>query len=509
MHASTRHRLLRPGDARRWLLLLISTLISILLALFLAVPIARADSPFNDITQLRPQGGGAGAAGDSSSSGAPVLPAMLPGYAELPPPLLLAARSRAALPYAAPQQQQGPQTDPNNPLAWIGLGLNPGKWLLDSVLGAATGMIYSITSVFEVLARFGNGQIVDLNGQITSASNTAFGFLFTTPEALTVSWVGAAGLGSPQALHDIMRQAALSILVIICTYRALFVLTSGMFRDGLVDLLISFLGGLLGIQGAWWFCTLFVRAANLITEQMLSVAFGGGLGNWIPLDPQNYFWSSLSSIQGVSLAIALVTILYWGTLALLAIHALVRIVMVNLMLIVSPFAGLAIATGGGWNYARVWFFRFVELLATPLIWGLTLGFGRALMTGFGVDTQPILGPILAVITMLMVFKAPRMLGFAAQEAVTGARSLWRMSERAAFAGMMGGGAAAGTAAGTAAGASAAGSSGNAPTIYVDMRNAGVVDGQYRQEWDGPSFGAAASRAALPPASAPQIIDGDK
>jgi hypothetical protein len=84
-------------------------------------------------------------------------------------------------------------------------------------------MIYSITAVFEVLARFGNGQIVDLNGQMTSASNTAFGFLFTTPEALTVSWVGAAELGSPQALHDIMRQAALSILVVICTYRALFV----------------------------------------------------------------------------------------------------------------------------------------------------------------------------------------------------------------------------------------------------------------------------------------------
>lgn len=60
MHTSTRHRLLWPGDARRWLLLLISTLISILLALFLAVPIARADSPFNDITQPRPQGGGDG-----------------------------------------------------------------------------------------------------------------------------------------------------------------------------------------------------------------------------------------------------------------------------------------------------------------------------------------------------------------------------------------------------------------------------------------------------------------
>jgi hypothetical protein len=182
----------------------------------------------------------------------------------------------------APLQQAGPQTDPNNPLAWIGLGLNPGKWLIDSVLGATTGMIYSLTSVFEVLARFGNGQIVDLNGQITSASNTAFGFLFTTPESLTVAWAGASGLGSPQALHDIMRQVALSILVIVCTYRAVFVLTGNSFRSGLTDLLITFIGGVAGIQGAWWFCSLFVRAGNIITQAVLQNAFGGGMNNWIP-----------------------------------------------------------------------------------------------------------------------------------------------------------------------------------------------------------------------------------
>jgi hypothetical protein len=80
-------------------------------------------------------------------------------------------------------------------------------------------------------------------------------------------------------------------------------------------------------------------------------------------------------------------------LGILALHAIACIVMVNLMLIVSPLAGLALATGGGWNYARVWFFRFVELLATPLIWGATLGFARALMSGFGVDTHPVLGLI--------------------------------------------------------------------------------------------------------------------
>jgi hypothetical protein len=175
--------------------------------------------------------------------------------------------------------------------------------------------------------------------------------------------------------------------------------------------------------------------------------------------------------------------------------------MVNLMLIVSPFAGLAIATGGGWNYARVWFFRFVELLATPLIWGATLGFARSLMSGFGADTHPILGPILAIFAMAMVFKAPKLLGFAAQEAVTGARTMLRMAERATFASVMAGGAA-----GAAAGAAAA-SSEQAPTMYVDMRGAAAgTSGGSRQEWDGPSFGAPPPQAALPPPAGPTIID---
>lgn len=403
----------------------------------------------------------------------------------------------------APQQQTGPQTNPNNPLAWIGLGLNPGKWLLDSVLGATTGIIYSLASVFEVLGRFGNGQVVDLNGTITTVSDNAFGFLFTTPEDLTIAWAGANGLGSPEAMHNIVRQVALSLLVIVCTYRAVFVLVGNSYRSDLIDLFITFIGGLVGIQGAWWLCGLFVRAANVITRAVLQNAFGAGLNNWIPLDPATYFWSGLSGNQGVSLAVALVTLAYWAILALLALHAIARIVMVNLMLIVSPLAGLALATGGGWNYARVWFFRLVELLATPLIWGVTLGFARSLMSGFGVDTQPILGPILAIFAMCMVFRAPKLLGFAAQEAVTGVRSLARLGERAAFASAVGSSAAAGAAAGAAASSS---SGSNTPTIVIDMRNGSPGGGG---DWDGPSFGAAPTPPSLPPPSGPNIIDQEK
>lgn len=286
-------------DHRRFIRFVGSILISLVLALFLAVPLVHAESPFNDPTRPRPQGGGTGGTELSSPAGtmAP-LPAIPAGFSELPPPLLSPARSLGnAAPALAPFQQQTPETNPNNPLTWIGLGLNPGKWLLDSVLGATTGILYSFASVFEVLGRFGNGQVVDLSGSINSASDTAFNMLFTTPEALTIAWPGANGLGSPQAMHNVIRQVALSLLVVICTYRAVFLLTRNSFRNDLVDLVIAFIGGVAGIQGAWWFCALFVRAGNVITQAVLQNAFGAGLNNWIPLDPATYFWSSLSGIQ--------------------------------------------------------------------------------------------------------------------------------------------------------------------------------------------------------------------
>jgi hypothetical protein len=138
-----------------------SVLLSLVL-LVLAVPAAYAESPFNDPARSRPQGGGTGSSALGANPAAPApFPALPSGAVELPLPLL-AAPGAAVTPVVplAPPQQAGPETNPNNPLAWIGLGLNPGKWLLDSVLGATTGIIYSLASIFEVMGRFGNGQVV-------------------------------------------------------------------------------------------------------------------------------------------------------------------------------------------------------------------------------------------------------------------------------------------------------------------------------------------------------------
>jgi hypothetical protein len=69
-------------------------------------------------------------------------------------------------------------------------------------------------------------------------------------------------------------------------------------------------------------------------------------------------------------------------MCLLVFKAIGRLVFVNLLIIVSPLAGLAVLSSG-WNYARVWFFRFVELLVTPIAWVIVLGYMRNLMGEFG------------------------------------------------------------------------------------------------------------------------------
>lgn len=89
-----------------------SILISLVLMMLIAVPSVYADLPFNDITQPRPQGGGTGSITPAE------LPALPPRFAELPPPLLGPAARPATTGTLAPLQQT-PDTNPNNPLAWM------------------------------------------------------------------------------------------------------------------------------------------------------------------------------------------------------------------------------------------------------------------------------------------------------------------------------------------------------------------------------------------------------
>jgi len=384
------------------------------LILFLCPVPAHADSPFHDVMRLPPQGGGVGM--DHSDAAPAVrsldLPAIPASYRELPPPIDLIQRVQPGAPAPVPPAQGAAGF---SPLAWLGQVFNPGKWLVDSALGSMGAMLASVTGIAEAIGRIGIGQRVDMTGAI-SVWDQPYAFLFTTPEALTIEPRISGAPAAARSLHQIMQQVAISLLAVIVTYRAVFVLIGGdSYREGLTNLLVSTIGAVAGIQGAWWICELMIRGFNLVTGAVMTTALPGGLSNWDLFSPQR-LWGNLATTQGISIVYHVVALIYWVVLAMLVFHAFVRIILVNLMIIVSPLAGLAIATNGAWAYARTWFLRMVELLSTPVIWLITIAFGHSMVNTFGFGADPILGPIFAALTLLMVFRAPQVVGLAVREA---------------------------------------------------------------------------------------------
>jgi hypothetical protein len=312
-------------------------------------------------------------------------------------------------------QQDGP-ADPNNPLEWLDLSYNPGKWLLDSVLGAVSGIILSITSIFQSIAvwAFGPGVAATQTANATALRTTAAasgatiageGIVFTTPTRFTTAPTGA--LSASQTAHGVVMSATLAIMTLVFTFRCIRLITNH-HRQAIVDLAFAFVGGMVMTVGSWGICDLLIKTANVI-----SYAIGQRYTFWdgTMLFP---FADVTSSVTGLYLTTTLVGLCYWGLMVVLAFKAIGRIALVNLLIIVSPITGLGIMSGG-WNYAAIWFFRMIELLVTPIAWLIVIGFLRNMLLAF-TWSSPLIPYALGCYVLYITPKAPEVLGLAAREA---------------------------------------------------------------------------------------------
>ena len=166
-YAHVPHRLIRAS----------ALLLALILACWVAPGgVAHADSPFDDPAFRPPQGGGTSSRAGTTTASIPSIPA---GYTEIPPP-----SSIRNAPAGRPYGQQGPLQNPNDPLAWLQLGFNPGKWLLDSVLGAVSGIILSVAGVFQSLALWGLG--TPDGGGSAASGYISDSIMFSTPLQYTI-----------------------------------------------------------------------------------------------------------------------------------------------------------------------------------------------------------------------------------------------------------------------------------------------------------------------------------
>ena len=303
---------------------------------------------------------------------------------------------------------------PNDPLTWLTITYNPGKWLLDSVLGALSAIILSISSILQSVAIWAFGPAVApstseaLAAHLTAASDTTIageGIVFTTSTRFTTAPTGISS--ATQTAHDIVLKATVSIMVLVFLFRCLQLLTTPSLHEGR-KLAFAFLSSMVMTLGSWGICDLMIKAANIIGAEIgRRYTFWDGT----MLFP---FADVTSSATGLYLTITIIGLCYWGLFVVLVFKAVARIALVNLLIIISPVTGLGVLSGG-WNYAAVWFFRMVELLATPLAWLIVLGFLRNLLLAF-TWSSPLIPYVLSCFVLFITPRAPAILGLAAREA---------------------------------------------------------------------------------------------
>jgi hypothetical protein len=360
-------------------------LLLVALALALTCPTSvAADSPFADLDHLPPMGGGAPRALASAQS-PPVAPALTVPESPI-----------MALPAVQENDNGG---DLSDPLSYLDMRFGPGKWLFESVLGSIAGLLNTVAAVFKTFGLWAvGGPANGAAGYLTDAN-----LIFTTPATYTVNRAGV------QNALGIVQLAAQSIMIVVGTYRAIR-LIGAHDRAAILDLVFTLFAAIVLTRGASAVCRLLIDAANIISANVLAqFAFADNLdflGATAATDPNPL----------VSLTLALVTLAYWALLAYLALLAVGRIVLVNLFVIVSPLVGLSALSS--WGYARTWLLRMIELLATPIIWGVVIGFMRALMTDFGIGANnPVLALFMGAYVLFLAPKAPALLGLAAQHAL--------------------------------------------------------------------------------------------
>ena len=392
-----------------WRGLLVSSVVVVLMGL--RPPPAHADAPFHDPDFVVPQGGGptttTAATGDPVQAAPPTVPV-------LTPPLI-------------PSTDDDPGGDgggrnPNEPLDWLDMAFNPGKWLLDSVMGALAAVVNSLAGLCKAfglwalgleppdgaaVAQTGLTAWTDPATAVTATSSSlpwpihGEDFILATPRAYTMEFTYT------QQAHQIFFEASIILIIFISSLRGLRLLADPS-RAAIIHFVFTLLGAICLTAGSELICGLAIDLANALSTRIKEDLAGLAL--------EALLWAVVATGPGLALVGAFVQLYFWAQVLRLGFHAFGRLALVNLFIIVGPVAGVA-HISGTWNYARVWFFRFLELILTPVIWAMLIG----VMGGFIHSAMQGEEPILAMLLAGYIFgKIPELsteLGLAAREAV--------------------------------------------------------------------------------------------
>lgn len=302
-----------------------------------------------------------------------------------------------AVPVVPPVTQAGPVVPPPpvipNPVVqfFADRQVQVSKWALDVAVSSFMAPLLAIAGVVIAMA------------------DTLDAYVFDVPvDALT-----GTTHDTVKRLAELIANAGLAVLVLVFSYRMVAILTG--YRDErLTTLLSQTVLALVLIWGGPAIGAVMIRFAHAVCTQLRDATGVSGVSLITVIDTQMY-GSNLTVVLGL---------FFYAVLTLILIYqAFRRIVIINLLLVVSPLIGVSVIFGGSWGYARVWTLKMVEQLITPILLIAGLVFVQSTADAFVAATQTngtsatdiTIRYLISTFGYLMLAAVPQLVGLASRD----------------------------------------------------------------------------------------------
>src|SRR5579859_698876 len=254
-----------------------------------------------------------------------------------------------------------------------------------------------------------------LNAQVLSGWQNIDQFLLNHQFVFSTGSDLSYNQGSVMLFHDINVIGADTLLVSVVFWIGLNVMF-GSYKP--LEMMSRVVLALVAIHGSLIFAGLFIQVNNGLCDAAFLTAGVPG-----PTDLAAFLGFPPGVVQGGNGILVFQTIIIIIMASVVILQMLVRLALLDLLIVLSPYALLLYIIPSTQRYANLWASAFFSTLFVQFLQVTTIAFGAQLIASFGAHGS-FIGAFAGIALLLLVLRIPGWLGSAVTGALGGVRSPW-------------------------------------------------------------------------------------
>lgn len=308
---------------------------------------------------------------------------------------------------------------PGDGLGWLGLKVDPGKWVSDAAVGSLTGTVLTFNGILWQLVSYSLGQPIEDpfgGGTVSPPAGMDFGgFVLQTPASWTYE------NSTITSMVEVARALSHTLLALFVTLSLLGLIAPNnplLPKPKPQQVVGSLLAATVMLRGGLWLCGQLIELSNALCHSLVGDSLGNPMNEVLRL-------ATTQPSDGMSLSLAVIGTLLLLVILVFSVINFFRIVILNIQLIVAPLAGACLAFPGAAGVFKNWGQKLLTTVITQITWvlGLSLAFRWLLDAFSGGLTHPFIGAAMGVITIVLALALPKYIGLAGGSGAAGALGL--------------------------------------------------------------------------------------